>query len=50
MDKKIQFPAVVSIRLTDQDKNKIEKISYDSRLTKSEFLREQVINILKQEK
>ena len=50
MSKKTNYPTVVSIRLTAKDKSEIEKMSYDSRKSKSEFLRDQVMNILKQKK
>lgn len=47
MSKETNYPTVVSIRLTAKDKSEIEKISYDSHKSKSEFLRDLVINNLK---
>ena len=43
---KTQFPVTVSSRITDEQKERIEKLAHKLHLTKSEFLRDLITNIL----
>jgi hypothetical protein len=45
-----RYPDTVSFRVTSQEKQKLEKLSIDLNLTKSEFLRNQFQTIISNEK
>jgi hypothetical protein len=44
--KKQLFRETVSSRLTDEQKQKLDKLAFDLQLSKSELLRDLIINIL----
>ena len=43
---KLMFPAIVSARITEKQKEKIERLASKLNLSKSEFLRDFLTNIL----
>jgi antitoxin component of RelBE/YafQ-DinJ toxin-antitoxin module len=47
MEKKSnKFPAIVSSRITPEQKEKIDKIAYDLHLSKSELVRDLLSNVI----